>query len=407
MCQGVRLQRFLDLGLHPPSDAFLTREELSSKEPKYPLDVLLCEECGLVQLGFVVPPELMFNDQYVYYTGVSKTMDAHLGEFARDLAKRHAVAGELVVDIGSNDGTFLKHFKKAGAKTLGVDPSASATAAIQSGIETVKKFFGEDVGKIILRDRGPAEVITAVNVFAHVDDLNDFMRGIRLLLSDKGLFVIESPYLPDLIRSLEFDTIYHEHLSYLSVKPMMLFFNKYGMSILDVKRTRIHGGSIRVFVAKNNGEKQIGVNVKRLLRHEEELRMDKIATFLEFAQKVETLKKDLVTLLRRIKREGDRIVGNGAAAKGNTLINYCGIGKETLDYIADPNPVKHGMFTPGSHIPVVGIEELRTDTPDYMLILAWNLKEKIMEQEAEFAGGGGKFIVPLPKPVIVERRIMR
>jgi hypothetical protein len=401
ICKSKDLYRFLDLGMHPPSDAFLKKEQLNLPEPKFPLDVFFCKNCGLVQLGFVVQPELMFNKDYVYITSVSKTHDKHFEQLAREAVERFNPDGGLVIDIGGNDGTLLKHFKKFGCKVLNVDPSGVAQLAIKSGIDTFNDFFTEETARKILKERGKAKIITGTNVFAHIHDLDDVLRGVNLLLEDNGVFIIESPYLVDLIENIEFDTIYHEHLSYLAIRPLSVLFSRFKMKIFDVKRTSIHGGSIRVFVEKENGKWPVTNAAKDLVELENRMKLDEIETYIEFAKKVEKLKKDLVMLLKELKAKGKMIIGNGAAAKGNTLLNYCQIGPEIIDYIVEINPIKQGLYTPGMHIPVVPLEKVEEDKPDYMLILPWNIKDDIMKQEERIRKWGGKFIIPVPKPVVV------
>jgi SAM-dependent methyltransferase len=401
MCKSKNLYKFLDLGMHPPSDAFLKKEQLTLPEPKFPLDVFLCNNCGLVQLGFVVDPKLMFNKEYVYVTSVSKTHDKHFEQLAKEAVEKFDPRDGLVIDIGGNDGTLLKHFKKFGCRVLNVDPSGVAQLAIKSGIDTINDFFTEKIALKILKEKGKARIITATNVFAHIHDLDDVLRGVNLLLEDDGIFIIESPYLVDLIENIEFDTIYHEHLSYLSIRPLSNFFARFNMRIFDVKRTPVHGGSIRVFVEKKNGKWSVTNAAPELIELEKRMGLNKIETYREFANKVEKLKVDLVTLLKELKNDGKMIVGNGAAAKGNTLLNYCQIGPDIIDYIVEINPIKQGLYTPGMHIPVVPPERVNEDKPDYMLILPWNIKEDIMKQEQRVRRWGGKFIIPIPTPTIV------
>ncbi len=398
MCKSKDLYKFLDLGEHPPSDAFLKKEQLGLPEPKFPLDVYFCKNCGLVQLGFVVQPELMFNKDYVYVTSVSKTHDKLFGQFAEEVVKRFNVSGRLVVEMGSNDGTLLKHYKRLGCKVLGVDPSGAAQLAVKSGIDTINDFFTEAVALKILSEKGKASVITGTNVFAHIHDLDDVMRGASQLLEDDGVLIIESPYLVNLVENLEFDTIYHEHLSYLAVRPLSVLFERFGMEIMDVKRTMIHGGSIRVFVKKKKGKWPVSPAAKELIELEKKMKLDAPETYKKFAKKVEHLRENLVGLLRKLKADGKKIVGNGAPAKGNTLLNYCKIGTDLVDYIVEINPIKQGLYTPGMHIPVLPLEKIPEDKPDYVLILPWNLKDDIMKQEQRIRKWGGKFIIPVPDP---------
>ena len=400
ICKGKNLARFLDLGFHPPSDAFLRSERLFREEKKYPLDVFLCEDCGLVQLGYVVPPELMFNKEYVYVTSVSKTADRHFEGYAEEVMSRFCKKGDFVVEIGSNDGTLLKHFKSRGARVLGVDPSRAAMMAIKNSIETVNELFTESRAREIVNSHGKAQAIVGANVFAHINDLDDVLRGVGHLLKEGGVFVTEFPYLLHLVDSLEFDTIYHEHLSYFSLKPLAWLFKRFGMEIFDVTETPVHGGSVRLYV-KRVGDKKLAGNLERLLEVEEKKKLYSLETYEKFARDVEKFKEEFVSLLQDLKRKGALIAGNGAPAKGNTLLNYCNIGPELIEFIAEINPLKHYTFTPGMHIPVLPLHSIQERPVDYMVIFPWNLKEDIMKQEHAFRDRGGKFIIPLPRPEIV------
>jgi SAM-dependent methyltransferase len=394
------LQKFLSLGPTPLANSFLRKDQLGEIELSYPLDVYFCSDCYLVQLLDVVSPEVMFRD-YVYVTGASKPMEAHFAELASDIVRNFKISrNSLVIDIGSNDGTLLQGFSKFGMRALGIEPASNiARLAEAKGIETMNAFFDEETAVKIRREYGKADVITGTNVFAHIDNLDGILRGISHLLSDNGIFVVEVPYLLNLLNNLEFDTIYHEHLSYFALHPLVHLFRKFGMEIVDVKQTPIHGGTIRVFVKRVPA--QTSENVGKLLQIEREANLDSINTYVKFAKRVTLLRVHLLNLLKTLKSDGLRITGYGATAKGNTLLNYCKIGTDILDYISDTTPFKQGQYTPGMHIPVVSDEKFHEDPPDYVLLLAWNYADDILKKEANYRNSGGKFIIPIPEPKVV------
>lgn len=396
------MKKFLSLGPTPLANGFLKKEQLQFRESYYPLDVYFCENCDLVQLMDVVPPEVMFR-KYPYLSSMTNTLRTHFAMLAKEIVERFDLDSDsLVVDIGSNDGTLLKSFRSLNCNTVGVEPATNiAKIAQEAGIETVNDFFSETVASKVSRAKGKAKVITGTNVFAHVNDLDGLLRGISTLLDDNGVFVIEVPYLVDLIERREFDTIYHEHLSYYALRPLVVLFKRFNMRIVDVKRIGIHGGSIRVYIQKTKSKGPTAETVAELLTIEKKLRLDVATTYFEFAQYVANVKDRLVRLLRQLKEEGNRIVGYGAAAKGNTLLNYCKIGSETIDYIVDKTPLKQGLYTPGTHIPIAPPEKILEDMPDYVLTLAWNFLDEILQNEERYRGLGGKFIVPIPEPKII------
>jgi SAM-dependent methyltransferase len=354
-----------------------------------------------VQLGYVVPPEVMFSD-YIYVSGTSNTLRRHFGALAAETShKYHLNNQSFVVDIGSNDGTLLKSFRGIGAKTLGFEPATNiAKLARAAGVDTINKFFGKTVAEEISR-RVKADIIFATNVFAHVDDLGSFLEGVHALLKDTGVFVIEVPYLVDMLEKMLFDTIYHEHLSYFSLGPLVTLFRRFGMKIVDVTPTDTHGGSIRVHIAASKSELQPARCVEELLQQERKSRLDTLEPYQEFSARIESIKRKLVEMMTNLKADGKTIVGYGAPAKGNTLLNYCNLGKDSLDYIVDENPLKHNMYTPGTHVPILPIQAIQDDKPDYALLLAWNYAPEILEKERTYRDGGGRFIVPIPEPYII------
>lgn len=406
MCQGKDLKPVFSLGSTPLANNFLTKKELNDPETFYPLEVKFCPNCFLLQLGHVVDPDLLFR-KYLYVSSTSPVFISHFESYAKDIFERFQLNKKsLIVDIGSNDGILLKPFKDLGAKVLGIDPATDiAEKATKEGLETLSEYFIPKVAEGIGKKYGKADVICANNVFAHTNDLDELTDAVKTLLKPEGVFVIEAPYLLNFLDQNLFDTVYHEHLSYLSLTPMITFFQKHGLTVFDVQRTTSHGGSFRIFVKNNTAKHKVTSYVKAMLTEEKQRGLQKIETYLDFADKIKNNKNDLVRMLNRLKVKGKKIAGYGAPAKGNTLLNYFSIGRDLLDYIVDDSPIKQGLFTPGTHIPVVSSEELKTNPPDYLLILAWNFAEPIMKKLTDFSISGGKFIIPVPIPTIVKRQV--
>ncbi len=403
MCKSNNLTQFLDLGFMPPADQFLRKEQLREPEVHYPLEVMICNVCGLAQLSYVVSPEILYRHDYPYESSTTQTGHRHWGEFARTTTERLRLSSDdLVVDIGSNVGVLLEAFRANGTRILGVDPASNIVRiAEKRGIETLNEFYSIDVARQILSEKGHATVITATNVFAHVDNLDAFMQAVDLLLNERGVFIFEAPYFVNLLKNLEYDTIYLEHLSYLSVKPLIPFFKRFGMQVFDIQQRDIHGGSFRVFISRA-GKMPISPVVDELLQGEEEMGLQKLNVLSDFSTAVQQNRQELIWLLQQLKHEGKRIVGVSAPAKGMTLLNYCRIGTETLHFVTEKSMLKIGRFTPGAHIPVVSDDELVRQSPDYALLLAWNFAEEIMENLRAYRDKGGKFIIPIPRPHIVE-----
>lgn len=330
-------------------------------------------------------------------------MVAHLKGMTDDIYERFlkSKTEAMAVDIGSNDGTLLKGYLPHGVDVLGIDPAVNvAELANKSGVRTMVAFFGEQTAKDAAKAFGKADAITATNAFAHIDDWASVIRGVDALLKDDGVFVIEAPYLVDLIDHTEFDTIYHEHLSYVSLTPLTKLFPKFGMEVFDVKRLPIHGGSLRIFVCRKDAHK-ITKNVTAMLEDEEQRKLTELETYKQFAKRVEDLKTDFVKILQGFKKQGKRVAGYGAAAKGNVLLNYFKVGPETIDFIADKNPLKQNLYTPGMHIPVYAPSKIAEEEPDYLVVLVWNIAKEIMEEQRAYKENGGKFVVPIPKPTVV------
>lgn len=402
MCRSNNLYKFLDLGFTPPADQFRRKDQLREPDMYYPLQVEVCDDCGLVQLNHVVSPEVLYRNDYPYESSTTKTGHEHWAGFAKSVVERFGLGSkDLVVDIGSNVGVLLGEFKKNGVRVQGVDPAANIVMiAHERGIDTICDFYNIETAKKIAEEKGQASVITGTNVFAHIDDLNAFMNNISHLLNEKGVFIFEAPYFINLLKHNEYDTIYHEHLSYLSVKPLLPFFEKFGMEVFDIRQVDIHGGSFRVFIGQK-GEWPVSDIVREMIEEENRLGVYDHKTLDEFAKRVKKNKCDLVWLLRKLKHEGKSIVGVSAPAKGMTLLNYCGIDNDLLDFVTEKSKLKIGRYTPGSHISVVADSELLDKQPDYALLLAWNFADEIMKNLNEYRKNGGKFIIPIPEPTVI------
>jgi len=400
ICGGERLQQFLTLGAQPHCNRFLRQDELGS-EPFYPLDVYFCHDCALVQLGHTVPREVMFLD-HPYLSGTTRALTEHFSRLATRIVEQNRLSPQdLVIDVGSNDGTWLNQFRRLGVGTLGVEPAAKiAQLATREGIETVVDFFGSQVAATIRKDKGPATVITAAGVFFHVDDLHDFVSGVRTLLREDGVFIVQAMYLLDIVERCAFDSIYHEHLCYYSLRPLRVLFDSFDMEIFNAERIDIHGGSFVVYVGAKGAHPVTSV-VSELLQLEEQHSLYSLRVFEEFADRVTHIKARLGELLAQLKTEGKRISAYGASARGNTLLNSCRIGPDVLEYAAEKNPLKVGLYTPGMHIPVVADEHWHRDPPDYFLVLAWNFLDEFLAKERAYREQGGKFIVPVPEPRVI------
>lgn len=411
-CSQTGLVPILSLGETPLANALLTQPRLSEPEPRFPLHLVFCPSCSLVQIVESVPPEVLFSD-YPYFSSFSETMLRSAQDIAQRIIRDRALSADsLIIEIASNDGYLLQYYKQSGLRVLGIEPAANiaAVAEAERGIPTLVEFFGVDLARRLGDEGMRADVIHANNVLAHVPDLNGVIEGFAQLLKPTGVAVIEVPYLREFIRNVEFDTIYHEHLCYFSLCSLSRLFSKNGLTIVDVEQIPIHGGSLRIFAAPSigpNGEPaEPSGAVVELSREEAEWGVDAAVTYEGFADRVLELRAHLRSMLTEIKKQGMSIAAYGASAKGATLLNYCGIGAETLEFVADVSTVKQGLFTPGTHLEIVPPQRLLETMPDYVLLLSWNFADEIMRQQAEYIERGGRFIIPVPEPRVVPATAM-
>lgn len=394
-CGSRELSPVLSLGTTPLANALLTKEQVRQPEARFPLDLVFCPGCSMVQITERVPPEQLFSD-YAYFSSFSDTIVAAARALAtRLVGERGLGAGSLAMEVASNDGYLLQHYLAAGVPVLGIEPAANiAKVANARGIRTRCEFFGRDTARAIAGEGLRADVLHANNVLAHVPDLNGFVAGIATVLKPSGVAVIEVPYVRDMIEKCEFDTIYHEHLCYFSVSALDALFGRHGLGLQAIERIPVHGGSLRLFAAPGAAR---GASTQALLDEERALGMLKLDYYAGFAGHVERLRAELLALIGRLKSEGKRIAAYGASAKGSTLLNYFGIDGRHLDYVVDRSTEKQGRYTPGTHLEILPPGKLREDQPDYLLLLAWNFLDEILSQQAEYRARGGRFIVPVPE----------
>jgi len=403
MCNSDELTKIVSLSPTPPGNDFLTLEELGREEKAYPLDLYYCEACNHVQLGHVVDPKILYQKNYTYVSATSGQFVKHLKEYAESMIKRFNLkSNSLVVDIGSNDGTCLSFFKALGMKVIGVDPAIDiAKKASEDGIETIADFFSYELAINLNKKYGPAKYITSHNACAHIDDLLDVVKGVEVWLSDDGIFVLEVGYLVDVYTNTWFDTIYHEHLDFHTVAPFEKLFERVGMEVIGVERIKPQGGSIRVMAQKKNGKFIRESSVDELIAIENKLGFNKVETFYEFENKINLVKEQLQQLVFELKAKGMTIAGFGAPTKATTLMGHFGLDEKILDFIVDDNPLKQGLFTPITHIPVLSADALYEKKPDYVLILAWNFSEPIMDMHKRYGSEIGHFILPMPFPKVI------
>jgi 2-polyprenyl-3-methyl-5-hydroxy-6-metoxy-1,4-benzoquinol methylase len=395
---------FIDLVNSPPSNSFLTAEELNEPEIFYPLKVYTCHKCFLVQIDEYKKSDKIFDSGYVYFSSYSKSWLKHANEYTEMMTRRfNLTKNSRVVEIASNDGYLLQYFKEKGIPVLGIEPTANtAEVAKSKGIDTVVDFFGVKLAKELSLKNMQADVLLGNNVLAHVPDIIDFVSGMKILLKEGGVITMEFPHLVQLVANNQFDTIYHEHFSYLSFTTVRSIFESQGLHMFDVEELSTHGGSLRIFAKHNNdASKKVEDNVANLLRREREAGITDINYYSNFSEKAMKVKLDLLSFLTEQKRENKKVAAYGAAAKGNTLLNYCGVKKDMIDYVVDANPHKQNKFMPASHIPVVDEERLKNDKPDFVIILPWNLRDEITAQLDYIKEWGGKFVIPIPSLQII------
>lgn len=398
-CGSSELVPFLNLGRMPIINNLIT--DLDADEPRYPLEVAFCRRCTLVQLTEELPAEVIFNADYPYYSSYADALLEHSRRHVEKLtSERNLGPASQVVELASNDGYLLQYFKAAGVPVLGVDPAPGpAKVAQERGIPTLVEFFDPRLANRLVAQGVRADVILANNVLAHIPDLNGFVEGIAILLKENGVATIENPYVRDLVEQRQFDTIYHEHYCYHSVTGINNLMKRHGLTLFRVEHHPIHGGSLRYHVGKNV---MVEPSVYTYLEEERRIGMDQPEYYLEFGSRAAAVREALLALLMELRAQGKRIAAYGAAAKGAIMLNYAGIGPELIQFVADKNPHKQGKYLPGVHIPISPPERILEEQPDYLLILIWNFKDEVMHQQAEFARRGGKFIVAIPYPEILQ-----
>ena len=398
-CGGNKLAPILDLGVTPLANSLLTQEQLSEPEFVAPLKIVLCESCALLQITCLVPPERLFRN-YAYFSSFSETMLKHAKDLVCEVIDRYKLTkNNLVVEIASNDGYLLKNYQAHGVQILGIEPAVNVAAiARQNGIETVAEFFDQNLAAQLVQQSGQADIIHAHNVLAHVPNINSILTGMRILLKDSGVAIVEVPYAIEMINHLEFDTIYHEHVFYFTATAINNLCRRNNLVLLDIETVKIHGGSLRLFIGKNGKPSAV---VQAMLDYEHTCGFDTAEGYKNFTAGVVALKTDLRDLLLKLQGEGCSIAAYGAAAKGSTLLNFCGIDNTLIDFVVDRSTVKQGFYMPGVKLPIYAPTKLLEKKPDYVLLLTWNFADEILEQQIDYLRQGGKFIIPVPHPKIV------
>lgn len=399
-CGSTKLHEVVNLGATPLADRLLTFDQLSEPEPKYPLTLVFCEECSLLQITETIPPEVLYCQDYPYYSSVSDQLQQHSQKNALEIIESRSLNEcSQVIELASNDGYLLRHYQQHNVSVLGIDPAGGpAQKAIDSGIETITRFFGLELARSLVADGIKADIIHANNVLAHVPELNEFVSGIHYLLKEDGLAVVEVPTVKPLVEQCAFDTIYHEHLCYFSIKALDVLFKRHGLYIAEIRSLPIHGGSVRLYLSKRKSNCD---GLAKMISEEQEAGLHCVSGYSQFSNRIWELKEQLLNMLKSMHRDGKRIAAYGAAAKGSTLANTVGLGPELIDYVVDMNPFKHGRFMPGVHLPICSTSELGTRMPDYLLLFAWNFCDEIRSQRQAYEQAGGRFIVPIPTPTIL------
>lgn len=403
-CGETLTQEFIDMVNAPPSNAFLTKEQLVEPEVFYPFRLYVCDSCFLVQIDEYKKSSDIFDSKYVYFSSYSRTWLAHAKQYAIKMIEKYGYnQNSRIIEIASNDGYLLQYFNERGIPAIGIDPAeGTAIEARKKGIETIVDFFGRRLAKSLADQGKKADLLIGNNVLAHVPDLNDFVAGLKIILKPAGIITMEFPHLMQIVDNCQFDTIYHEHFSYLSFMTVRSIFNHHGLEIFDVEEIQTHGGSLRIFARHaDDTARTISENVNTLLEKEIVKGLNAKAYYRDFQEKADRIKYDLLAFLIEQKKNGRKTVAYGAAAKGNTLLNYCGIKKDLIAFVADASPYKQGKYLPGSHIPVLNEEAIKNSKPDFVLILPWNIKEEIMSQIDYIRAWEGKFIVPIPHVAVI------
>lgn len=404
LCGGTDLVEVWSCGETPLANSYITAAEVAKRIPEAfaPLRVFSCRACHLVQLRDVVNPDALFR-QYLYVSSTSPSSVKHFEDYAAHLRDRfHLTNTSLVVDVGSNDGVLLRPLQNAGIRVLGIDPAENLAAeATASGIPTLPRYFAPDVAMEVIQEHGTAAIISANNVFAHTDGIDTFLAAVKTLLAPDGVYVFEVQYLRDLVEKNLFDIVYHEHVNYYHLTPLVSYMARRGMDVFDVGRVPVHGGSIRVFVQRRGGPQPRSENVARMIEEEARAGLNDLSVYQTFAKRITENGKKLRALLQEIHTSGKRVVGYGAPAKATTFMYAFGLTGEDLEYIVDDSPLKQGRLMPGTHVPIVPSEHFSTDNPDYCLILAWNFADQIQEKHRAYTTAGGQFIVPVPEPRIL------
>ena len=401
-CSNLLSHTFVDLGMSPLSNAYLKLDTINKAEKFYPLHTYVCDNCFLVQLEEFETPDHIFSD-YAYFSSYSETWLRHAENYTELMTQRFSLnANSQVIEIASNDGYLLQYFQKQNIPVLGIEPAANvAKVAEEKGIPSLVKFFGVSTAKELVAQGKQADLLLGNNVLAHVPNLNDFVAGMKIVLKPDGILTMEFPHVLQLILQNQFDTIYHEHFSYFSFLTVEKVFATHGLTLFDVEELPTHGGSLRIYGQHNDGKKPISDRVSLLKSKEIEAGLDQRSTYLGFGEQVKATKRHLLSFLIDIKNRGKSVVGYGAPAKGNTLLNYCGIRTDLLDYTVDRSPYKQGLFLPGTHITIYHPDKIIETKPDYLLILPWNIKDEIIEQMSHIREWGGKFVVPIPEVEVI------
>ncbi len=398
-CGAALTQTLVDLGLSPLANSYVPPERAGTACPRYPLHAWVCNDCYLVQVEDAVPADEIFNADYAYFSSYSDSWLAHAKAYVEKMVDRLDLGpDDLVIEIASNDGYLLQYFVEKGIPVLGIEPSGSvAAAAEEKGVRTLVDYFGEALARKVAATEKPPALIASANVLAHVPDINDFVAGIATLLTGDAVYTVEFPHLLNLIRDVQFDTIYHEHYSYLSLLAVEKIFAKAGLRVFDVEELPTHGGSLRVFACLEGASHPEGPGLAKVRADEAAAQFDRPEGYMNFTIQVEALRDGLLGFLREANARGDTIAAYGAAAKGNTLLNYAGIGPDLISYCVDRNPAKQNTLLPGSHIPVHGVEALRETPPDYVLILPWNIRDEVTDQLSDLKAHGTRFVTAVPE----------